>query len=177
MEIHTVPDPILRRECEDVDISSEPGLRKIVKGMAKIMYDTNGCGLAAPQVGITKKIIVVDVDYDDTGIKNPMCLINPVVESTRGEMVVEPEGCLSVPGVQVPVARREDVTVTAIDLSGNEVRIEAQGFLARCLQHEIDHLHGMTMLEHLPIVERLEKLEEYKAALEAGAVPGQTEVR
>ncbi len=175
MEIVTLPNPVLRRHCADVDIEAEPDLHSLVMQMAKLMYDSKGCGLAAPQVGISKKIVVIDVDYDQ-GKKNLICLINPYVVSTRGEKVLDQEGCLSVPGIQVMVPRCEDVSVAGYDIEGNEVRIDAEGFFARCLQHEIDHLNGITMLEHLPIVERLEKLEEYKAAKAAGAVPGQVSV-
>ncbi len=175
MNIVTVPNPILRKECADVDLASEPGLAKTVKEMAKLMYEFNGCGIAAPQVGILKKIVVVDVDYDETKRKEPIFLINPRVVSTDGEMVTDIEGCLSVPGIQVEVARCEDAVVEALDLDGNEVRIEADGFFARCLQHEIDHLHGITMLEHLPVVQRLEKIEEYKRACASGAKPGEVD--
>lgn len=173
MEILLAPNPVLREECADIDIANEPDLIEMAEEMAKLMYAANGCGLAAPQVGIAKKFIVVDVEYGgpDGAPKNPIFLVNPYVESVRGEKVVDEEGCLSIPGVLVPVARCEDATVKALNLAGEEVTIEAKGFFARCLQHEIDHLSGRTLFETMPVMERLAKLEEYKAALaESGEV-------
>ena len=167
MEILLAPNPVLREECADIDIANEPGLAEMAEEMAKLMYAADGCGLAAPQVGIAKKFIVVDVDWGPSGDKNPMFLVNPYVESVRGEKVVDEEGCLSIPGVLVPVARCEDATIKALNLAGEEITIEAKGFLARCLQHEIDHLSGRTLFETMPVMERLAKLEEYKAALAA----------
>lgn len=168
MEIVIAPNPVLRKECEDIDIASEPGIAELADEMARLMYEANGCGLAAPQVGVAKKLIVVDCEYDGTNkSKNPIVLVNPRVESTRGEEIIDEEGCLSIPGITVPVARCEDATVQAISLDGEPVTIEAQGFFARCLQHEIDHLSGRTLFETLPVMDRLAKLEEFKAALEA----------
>ena len=166
MEIIIAPNPVLRKECEDIDIANEPGLAEIADEMARLMYEANGCGLAAPQVGIAKKLIVVDCEYDGTNkTKNPIVLVNPMVESTRGEEIVDEEGCLSIPGITVPVARCEDATIQALNIEGEPVTIEAQGFFARCLQHEIDHLSGRTLFETLPVMDRLAKLEEFKAAL------------
>ncbi len=173
MEIVTVPNPILRKECEDVDIKAEPDLEQFVKDLSKIMYNSNGCGIAAPQVGVSKKIVVIDIEYGQEK-KNPIYLINPRIENTSGEEVIDEEGCLSVPGITVSVVRPEKAFVVAQDLNGDEFEIDAEGFLARCLQHEIDHLHGITMLEHLNVMDRIAKLEEYKAAIAAGAAPGQT---
>ena len=168
MEIITAPNPVLRKECTDIDVANEPGLAELADEMARLMYDANGCGLAAPQVGVTKKLIVVDCEWDGSNkTKNPIVLVNPYVESTRGEEIVDEEGCLSIPGVTVPVARCEDATVRALTIEGEPVVIEAEGFLARCLQHEIDHLSGRTLFETLPVMDRLAKLEEYKAAQEA----------
>ncbi|MGI6216593.1 MAG: peptide deformylase [Coriobacteriales bacterium] len=174
MDIIIAPNPILRQKCEDIVLANEPDIKQFAKDMAKAMYDANGCGLAAPQVGVAKKLIVVDCDYAD-GDKSPIYLVNPYVESTSGEPIVDEEGCLSIPGITIPVSRCEDAVIKGIDLDGEPVTIEAKGFLARCMQHEIDHLSGITLFETLPVVERLSKLEEYKAALEMGKVPGEVD--
>ncbi len=168
MDIVIAPNPVLRVECDDIVVADEPNLVETAEQMAKLLYEANGAGLAAPQVGITKKLIVVDCDYSD-GIKNPMYLVNPKIEATRGEKIIDEEGCLSIPGITIEVARPEDVTVSYLDLDGNPQTIDADGFTARCLQHEIDHLHGITLFETLPVRQRIEKLEEYKAALDSGA--------
>lgn len=166
MQILYAPNPVLRQQCEDVAIADEPDLERTMRQMAELMYDAYGCGLAAPQVGISKKMVVVDCDWsDEEGSRNPIFLINPTVESTSGELVVADEGCLSIPGITIPVERREEAVVKAYDFDGKEFTIEANGFLARCLQHEIDHLSGITLFEKLNVVDRLDKLEEYKAAL------------
>ena len=167
MDIVLAPNPVLRRECDDIVIADEVNLADLAADMAETMYAANGCGLAAPQVGISKKLIVVDVEYDGHK-KNPLALVNPVVESTRGELIVDEEGCLSIPGLGIQVARREDATIKALTVEGEPVTIEAKGFLARCLQHEIDHLRGVTLFETLPVVERIEKLNEFKQLLASG---------
>lgn len=167
MQILTAPNPILLKQCDDVVLADEPDIERTMHEMAELMYEAYGCGLAAPQVGITKKMVVVDCEWgDDDATRNPIFLINPYVESTSGELVVEEEGCLSIPGITVPVERHENAVVKAIDFDGNPFTIEASGFLARCLQHEIDHLAGITLFEKLDVMNRLAKLEEYKAALQ-----------
>ncbi len=177
MQILTSPNPILREPCADVVVEDEPNLRNTMLEMAELMYDACGCGLAGPQVGISKKIIVVDCDYSGAmGIpKNPMLLVNPRIESAGGEKATDEEGCLSIPGITVPVARFENVAVEALDPEGNPVSIEASGFLARCLQHEIDHLSGITLFETMNMAERLKKLVEYKIALQKGKQPGEVD--
>ena len=177
MQILTSPNPILRKPCEDVVVASERDLRQTMMEMAELMYNARGCGLAGPQVGLSKKIIVVDVEYsgEDGCPKDPMLLVNPSIVSAGGEKVVDDEGCLSIPGITVPVERFHEVVVNALDPEGKPVHIEAEGFLARCLQHEIDHLSGITLFETMNVVDRLKKLEEYKAAVLMGKQPGEVE--
>jgi peptide deformylase len=173
MYIIVAPDPVLRTKCEPVDPNSIKKLRSTAKQMAKLMYKNEGCGLAAPQVGISKRLIVIDCDQE-YGKKNPIFYINPVIVETRGEKVESDEGCLSIPGISIPIERYPEVTVEALDLNGDTIRVEADDFLARCLQHEIDHLDGRTMFEQLDPIQRIQAFQEYEAALAAGAKPGDT---
>ncbi len=169
MQIITAPNPILRQKCEDVVISDEPNLEQTMLEMAELMYSSNGCGLAGPQVGILKKIAVVDCEFDGSkhSKKNLIMLVNPRIKSTSGEEVEDEEGCLSIPGITIPVTRPNEVVVAAQTVDGEYMEMEAIGFYARCFQHEIDHLSGITLFETLNAVDRLKKLEEYKEAQQA----------
>ncbi len=173
MYIVIAPDPVLRTKCEPVDSSEIKKIKSTARQMAKLMYKNQGCGLAAPQVGISKRLIVVDCDQED-GKKDPIFFINPEIVERGGDEVECDEGCLSIPGISIPIKRYEQVTVEALDLNGITFRVEADDFLARCLQHEIDHLDGRTMFEHLNPIQRIEAFQEYEAALAAGAKPGDT---
>ncbi|MDR1014104.1 MAG: peptide deformylase [Coriobacteriales bacterium] len=180
MRILVAPHPALRETCQPVAPDEIKKLRSTVKQMAKLMYRSQGCGLAAPQVGIAKRLVVIDVTKpDDEGEvrdKKPLVFINPVITRQGGEKEVCEEGCLSIPGIQIPIERFGTVEVEALDLEGKPFAVEAEGFFARALQHEIDHLEGKTMFEHLDPIERIEALKEYEAALKAGARPGDTSV-
>lgn len=168
MEIITAPNPILRQKCEDVNVQDEPNLKQTLLEMAELMYSSNGCGLAGPQVGILKKIAVVDCEFDGSkhSKKRLIMLVNPKVKSSDGAEIVDDEGCLSIPGITIPVSRPNEVVISAQTVDGEHIEIEASGFYARCLQHEIDHLSGITLFETLNGVDRLKKLEEYKEALQ-----------
>ena len=115
---------------------------KVIDGMFTTMYDAPGVGLAAPQVGIGKRFFVYD-EGDD-----PKVLINPVITGSDGEWEYS-EGCLSIPGLHFDIVRPKHIEVSGIDLNGNDVSFEADEFLARIIQHELDHLDGVLMLEHL----------------------------
>jgi peptide deformylase len=131
-------------------------------------------------VGISKRLIVIDVtppgEDGEVKEKNPIFFINPVVLRTWGEKELGDEGCLSIPGIQIPIERYSNVEVEALDLDGNPFTFEAEGFAARAVQHELDHLEGTTMFEHLNAIDRIAAFKEYEAALEAGAKPGDTSV-
>jgi len=115
---------------------------KLCDTMFTTMYDAPGIGLAAPQVGVQKRFFVYDID------ENPGVLINPVIEESNGEWLYE-EGCLSVPGLSFEIVRPKQILVSGIDIDGNEIQLEADELMSRLIQHEIDHLDGVLLLEHL----------------------------
>lgn len=183
MQILVSPDPRLLLKAEPVSIEELPELREIASEMAELMYDTQGCGLAAPQIGLSKRFIVVDPDWgiieSEDGEPNPPdphFLVNPVIRRLWGEKETLAEGCLSVPGITVPIERYEFAEVEALDLYGELQVFEAEGFAARVLQHEIDHLDGKTLFERLDPLQRIEALQQYEIALSAGAKPGDTSI-
>lgn len=172
LKIVIAPDPMLRQVCEPCEVGDK-GLKRLAKQMAHIMYKYDGCGLAGSQVGVLQRIVVIDCDTESKR-PNPICLINPVVVETKGDEVVEREGCLSVPGISVPISRPPFAKVEYYDLEGNKQTIEGDGLLGRCLQHEIDHLDGRTMFESCDPAERIDALRAYKVAQQTGARPGET---
>ena len=151
MEILTYPDPRLREECREVDLIDDE-IRDLARNMAETMYAAPGVGLAAPQVGVSKRLIVCDVAPKDHP-RQLLVLLNPEVVEEEGVTSVE-EGCLSCPEVQVPVDRAAKVKVSALDLEGNEVSLEADELLAVALQHEIDHLEGELIVDRLSNLKR-----------------------
>lgn len=167
------PDPGLREICEPCKLPDK-SLVKLSKQMFKTMYENNGCGLAAPQVGINKRMVVIDC-LDEEGNKDPYTLINPVIEWHSDDVVKEDEGCLSIPGISVPITRPSTVRVRYFDATGKEHTVESDGLLGRCLQHEIDHLDGKTLFESCNPVDRIKALHEYHEAIERGAKPGEVE--
>lgn len=172
MKIVLSPDPILRMVCEPCEVGDKD-LKKLAKQMIRALYKNNGVGLAAPQVGIPKRLIVVDCNVDDED-SEALVLVNPVLVETSGEEVVEEEGCLSCPGISVPIKRKPNAVVRYFDLDGEEWVIEGDGLLGRCLQHEIDHLDGKTLFELCDPEIKIEALKAYAAARAAGAKPGDT---
>ena len=173
LKIITSPDPLLNQVCDPCE-PGDRGLKKLAKQMEKAMYANDGVGIAAPQVGVLKRLIVIDVSPED--VRDPLTLVNPEIIETAGELVTDDEGCLSCPGVSVPIERRERVRVRYLDLMGDEWEIEGDGLLARCLQHEIDHLNGITLFESASPRERIKALKAYEEARRAGAKPGETSV-
>lgn len=169
------PDERLKTECAPIQ-TIDANVRKLAKRMLKDMYAADGCGLAAPQVGELVQLVVIDVDYAGEGSKkNPYVLINPKVVTADGPERSYSEGCLSFPGITVDVTRPSHVVVQAQNLDGDLMQYEARdNLLAVCLQHEIDHLHGVTMVDHLTPGKRIAALREYDEALAAGARPGDT---
>ena len=150
-KIHIYGDPVLRKSTGPVtDFNSN--LRDIVKNMVETMYLDNGIGLAAPQIGILDKIIVIDRSFGER-VDDVITLINPEVLETEGECALE-EGCLSVPGVYEEIVRPEKIMVRFQDIEGNFHETDADGMLARIVQHESDHLDGVLFVDRLSAVKR-----------------------
>jgi peptide deformylase len=136
-------DPVLKqRAAEITDVDGT--IKKLADAMVDTMYAAPGLGLAAPQVGVQKRLFVYDLD-DGEG---PKTIVNPTISEARGEWTYD-EGCLSVPGLYFPIVRPKEVHLTGFDLDGNEVSIEADELAARLFQHELDHLDGVLLLERL----------------------------
>jgi peptide deformylase len=154
VKIHEVvkyPDPILARKGDEVT-EFTPELEQLVEEMFDSMYAAQGIGLAAPQIGISKQITVIDVSFKEDP-KDKLVLINPVVLDRRGKQTEE-EGCLSLPEVREKVQRAEWVKVRAQNAKGEFFEVEGEELLARALLHEIDHLHGILFIDHLSRLKR-----------------------
>jgi peptide deformylase len=147
LDIRVLGDPVLRQETKPVaEITDD--VRQLVKSMFDTMYLAKGIGLAAPQVGRTERLAVVDVD------EQPMVIINPEVVEADGKTSKSEEGCLSIPDVYGDVERPVRVRVRALDINGKSFEIEATELLGRCLQHEIDHLDGKLFIDYLSVLKR-----------------------
>ncbi len=143
------PDPRLRNNAEPVaTVGAEE--KQLVADMFETMYSAPGIGLAAIQVNVPKRIIVIDISEDQT---QPMCFINPQIKRREGEEQME-EGCLSVPGIYEPVVRYRSIMVQALDRKGSAFELEADGLLSVCIQHEIDHLDGKLFVDYLSEMKR-----------------------
>lgn len=173
-DIVIAPDERLFTECAPIE-KITPEVRALAERMKRDMYATEGCGIAAPQVGELVQMVVIDVDWTERK-RNPYVLINPQIVAADGEEREFPEGCLSFPGITVRVKRPTHVIVRALNLDGDLMQYEAEdNLMAVCLQHEIDHLHGVTMVDHLGPLKRASKMRELSDAIAAGAHPGDTE--
>ena len=150
--IRTYGDPVLRQRAREID-DIDGRLKQLSDDMVETMYAAPGVGLAAPQVGVQKRLFV----YDAGDGEGPRTIVNPVLSEARGEWTLE-EGCLSVPGLSWPIVRPKEVHLTGYDLDGNEVSIDADEYLARVLQHEVDHLDGVLLVERLDDDQRREAM-------------------
>jgi peptide deformylase len=162
LRIVEFPEPVLKEVARPVDAVDEE-VRALLRDMADTMYDAPGIGLAAPQVGISRRIIVVDVDWREND-RNPKGYINPVIVHAEGSMKFE-EGCLSVPAYQSEVERASRVVLRALDPTGKPVEVKAEGILAVCFQHEIDHLNGMLFIDRVSRLKRSLYVKRRKKAL------------
>lgn len=134
-------DEILRKKCKTVDVVDEK-IKQLVDDMLETMYKYNGVGLAAPQVGVLKRVVVIDIDDG----KGPVVLINPEIVKEKGEQEVE-EGCLSFPNKFGKIIRPFEVTVKALDKNGKEFKLKAKELLAQAISHEVDHLNGILFVD------------------------------
>jgi peptide deformylase len=152
LSILIAPHPVLRRRTRPVTPADAGQVRDLVPRMFDIMYRAPGIGLAAPQVGIGLRFAVVDLMPDDK--RAPIVLVNPEILASSEELATREEGCLSLPGMYADVTRPARVKVRYQDEAGARRQIEADGLLAACLQHEIDHLHGVLFVDHLSLIKR-----------------------
>jgi peptide deformylase len=159
LDIRVLGDPILRQSTTEVGEITDD-IRTLISDMFETMYHARGIGLAAPQVGRTERIAVVDVDDD------PFVIINPEIIKSSSAKAKGEEGCLSIPDIYADVERPKTVTVRALDASGKEFEREATDLLARCLQHEIDHLDGKLFLDYLSVLKRTAALAKWKLKLQ-----------
>ena len=151
LKIYTYPDSVLRAKSEAVE-NIDGGIQELIDGMGETMYGAPGIGLAANQVGERKRILVYDLTPRDQG-RNLSVVINPEIVLAEGDIVYE-ESCLSVIDFSADVKRSAKIKVCGVDRDGNPVDIEAEGLLAVCLQHEIDHLNGTLFIDHISSLKR-----------------------
>jgi len=173
LKVFTLPSPILKKVAVNVEDFNDE-LRNLVKNMLYTMYMAPGIGLAAPQIGVSKRIFVIDIDFEKEEITkadgsienqlssfNPKVFINPKIKEKKGVIDYE-EGCLSVPGIYEKVKRAEEIEVEYFDMFGNQKLIKATNMLSVCIQHENDHLDGIVFLERLSLLKRNLLTKKYK---------------
>jgi peptide deformylase len=151
MEIVTYPDPVLKRKALTVE-NIDGDIQSLIDNMSTLMYQSSGIGLAANQVGVEKRIIIFDIDYKEKG-KNLTVLLNPEIIVAEDKIEFE-EGCLSVPDFQGKINRKKYVQVQGLDRDGKPLNIEAEDLTAICIQHEIDHINGTLILDHVSHLKR-----------------------
>ena len=152
LPIRVLPDPILRQKSKRVKVI-DGSIQKLVENMIETMHLASGVGLAAPQVGVLQRVIVIEVPGDEN-----IVLINPQMVRRKGERLVI-EGCLSIPGYVGEIKRAESVTVKGCDRNGKEIRVKGEELLAQVLEHEMDHLNGVLYVDHVDSPEKLGKIE------------------
>ena len=150
--IITVPNELLKKISDPIENVGESE-KKLVNDLFETMYNSNGIGLAAVQVGILKRILVIDVSTKEEK-KNPLCFINPVIKKISNETSTYEEGCLSIPDTFIEIERPKICEVEYIDLDGKLKNIKCDGLLSTCLQHEINHLDGKLIIDHLTKLKR-----------------------
>ncbi len=164
LEIRKYGDPVLRKKATPVkEITAD--LKQTIQAMFRTMYAEPGVGLAAPQVGISQRLMVVDVAPNGKSL--PLVFINPVIEEKKGRLRME-EGCLSFPGIAATIVRAEWVKVSAVNEQGLPFTVSGGGLLARCILHEIDHLDGVLMLDRMSLAARLKAQWEIRRRKKAG---------
>ncbi len=146
-----IPDPILRQIAQPVDEITD-GVRQLLDDMAATMYDAPGIGLAAPQINVSQRLVVIDCSKDDAPELHKM--VNPEIIALSEEKAVLEEGCLSIPDQTAEVTRPAEVSIRYLDETGTSQILTADGLLAACIQHEIDHLNGVLFIDHISRLKR-----------------------
>lgn len=178
LPILTAPDPRLKKKSLPVE-AVDDGVRRLMDDMLETMYDAPGIGLAAPQVGVLKRVVVLDIEREDTKT-GPLFMANPEIVDASDEDASYEEGCLSVPEHYSDVVRPAKVTVRYLDRDGKTQEIAAEGLLATCLQHEIDHLDGILFIDHISALKRnmiLRKLLKARKEQERDAAEGRSSAK
>lgn len=160
------PDPVLRKETDEITAFDDE-LKGVVDGMFERMFESHGVGLAAPQVGLSMRLFVLNDEGDKDKPERNLALINPTIKSFGGKKTRHEEGCLSLPGVHADITRPEKCVVHHYDVEGNEIEKEYDGFVARIIQHEYDHLQGVLLVDRMTPSDKLRNraaVEELKAA-------------
>ena len=156
--IRIAPDLVLRQKSKRVR-SIDGSIRKLISNMLETMHSVSGVGLAAPQIGVPLRVIVIGIPEQED-----IALVNPGLVRRKGERLIN-EGCLSIPGYVGQIKRADSVTVKGRDPNGKEMRIKADGLLAQALEHEIDHLNGVLYIDYLESMDKLRKIEPEEAQL------------
>ena len=166
-KILTEPDPILRKKCEPLE-KVDAETKKLMDDMLETMYAAPGIGLAAVQVGILKRLVVIDISKEEEK-KKPIFLINPQIIHQSEKTSVYEEGCLSLPGQFAEIERPAECSIKYIDYDGKEKELKSDGLLATCIQHEIDHLNGILFIDYLSKLKKdmiIKKLVKQKKEIE-----------
>ncbi len=147
LELHYLGDRVLRQPAKRIS-KVDDEIRKLAREMLQTMYSSDGIGLAAPQVGVNKQLIVIDIEPDNP-VNPPLILINPTIKKLSGDICMAQEGCLSIPGVYMDVKRPEVVEIAYKDENGRPRILKATDLLGRCIQHEMDHLNGVVFVDRV----------------------------
>lgn len=169
LNICYAPNPILRKKSTKIE-KITPEIKKLISDMFETMYDSDGVGLAAPQVGINKQLVVLDISHkgEEGSKKEKKVLINPKITNMSDEKEKGEEGCLSLPGIFYEVLRSKEIAFEYTNEDGKVIKSKANGFLACALQHEIDHLNGVLFIDHLSKLKQniaMKKLKKIKKGL------------
>ena len=166
-KILTEPDPILRKKCEPLE-KVDASTKKLMDDMLETMYAAPGIGLAATQIGILKRLVVIDISKEKEK-RNPLFLVNPQIIHQSKKTSVYEEGCLSLPGQYAEIERPAECTIKYIDYNGKEKELKSEGLLATCIQHEVDHLNGILFIDYLSKLKKdmiIKKLVKQKKEIE-----------
>ncbi len=161
------PDPVLRKKCDPLE-KVDDQTRKLMKDMLETMYNAPGIGLAAIQIGILKRLVVIDISKDQEK-KEPLFLINPEIIHTSNKTSIYEEGCLSLPGQFAEIERPAECVLKYVDYQGIQKEMKAEGLLATCIQHEVDHLNGILFIDYLSKLKKdmiIKKLAKQKKEIE-----------